>query len=516
MAWLICGHCGRHNTQGSESCASCGIDLSEPLHEETEETPSTVWLICAHCGRHNAQGSESCASCGKGLNEPLHGETEETPSTSGLICKDCGRDNAPDSNFCSSCGTRLELGDPAQADIGAPEADVPVTVGVPATEGSEARPPVTAGTTTKAGQGTPKGGRTALEEFRSPGSKSKGLSRSDKQALGLVAAVVVVGLLVVAILAGDEGSGRVATTSSPATPIPNITVSTEGQPLLAVQPFQSNYRRVRTLVGGTGHRKVDAETYSQVRDLVAGEKQYPTPQPSRNRSSEPSAEDLQQVWEFCGKVLQTPFEVSTEDFVRLGRLDVANISQPNARKVVELVARGRQQTDRDDGREVVLEFAAECELWRAVEEVREQARRWAIANESSKSVSPSVEPTRSSSAPSAGPLASLLEAQEKADSLSMMNATLDEIRRVVPQVAQGDVVTACQRYEYLIGVKKGFHGSYTEAQQAQLFRQTVEKLSDAEAAVLGVLISVETRGGNVWISGPDGVIAQCYAMMEGE
>ena len=481
-----------------------------------------AWLICGHCGRHNAKDGESCASCGQDLNEPLHEETERTPSTASLICKDCGRHNAPDSNFCSSCGTRLELGDPAQADTGAPEADPAATVGVSAMEGSEApeaSPPVPAGTTTKTSQGTPKGGRTALEEFRSPGSKSKGLSRSDKQALGLVVAIVVVGLLVVGfwqVIRDAVGVATTSTTSRPATPIPNITVSTEGQPLLAVQPFQSHYRRVKALVGGTGHRKVDAETYSQVRDLVAGEKQYPTPQPSRNRSSEPSAEDLQQVWEFCGKVLQTPFEVSTEDFVRLGRLDVANISQPNARKVVELVARGGQQTDRDAGREVVLEFAAECELWRAVEEVREQARRWAIANESSKSVNPSVEPTRSPSAPSVGPLASLLEAQEKADSLSTMNATLDEIRRVVPQVAQEDVLTACQKYEYLVGVKKGFHGSYTETQQAQLFRQTVERLSDAEAAVLGVLISIETRGGNVWISGPDGVIAQCHAMVEGE
>ena len=81
-------------------------------------------------------------------------------------------------------------------------------------------------------------------------------------------------------------------------------------------------------------------------------------------------------------------------------------------------------------------------MWRAVEEVREQGRQWAVANESSKSVSPGVEPTRSPSAPSVGPLASLFEAQEKADSLSTMNATLDEIRRVAPQVAQGDVLTA--------------------------------------------------------------------------
>ena len=95
-----------------------------------------------------------------------------------------------------------------------------------------------------------------------------------------------------------------------------------------------------------------------------------------------------------------------------------------------------------------------------------------------------------------------------------MNATLDEIRRVAPQVAQEDVLTACLQYEYLIGVRRGLHGNYTEAQQAQVFRQTVERLSDAEAAVLGVLISVETRGGNIWISGPDGVIAQCHAMAD--
>ena len=216
MAWLICGHCDRHNVQGSESCASCGKDLSAPLHEETEGTPSTVWLICAHCGRHNAQGSELCASCGTDLNAPLHEETEGTPSTAWLICKDCGRHNAPDSNFCSSCGTRLELGAPARADTGAPEADPPVTVGVPETEGSEARearPPVTAGTTTKTSQGTPKGGHPTLEEFKSPGSKSKGLSRSDKKALGLVVVIVVAALLVIGILAGDGGSGRVATPS---------------------------------------------------------------------------------------------------------------------------------------------------------------------------------------------------------------------------------------------------------------------------------------------------------------
>ena len=156
MAWLICGHCSRHNVPDSESCASCGTNLSEPLHEETEGTPSTVWLICGHCDRHNEQGSESCTSCGMDLNEPLHEEMEGSPSTAWLVCKDCGRQNAPDSNFCSSCGTRLELGAPAQADTEAPEADPPVTVGVPATEGSEARPPVTSVTSTKSSQGTPK------------------------------------------------------------------------------------------------------------------------------------------------------------------------------------------------------------------------------------------------------------------------------------------------------------------------------------------------------------------------
>ena len=28
------------------------------------------------------------------------------------------------------------------------------------------------------------------------------------------------------------------------------------------------------------------------------------------------------------------------------------------------------------------------------------------------------------------------------------------------------------------------------------------------------LISVETRGGSIWISGPDKVIAECYAMVD--
>ena len=107
MAWLICGRCGRHNAQGSESCVSCGTDLNEPLPQQTKEVRSTVWLICGSCGRHNAQGSESCVSCGTDLNEPLPQHTKEAQSTVWLICGRCGRHNAQGSESCVSCGTDL-------------------------------------------------------------------------------------------------------------------------------------------------------------------------------------------------------------------------------------------------------------------------------------------------------------------------------------------------------------------------------------------------------------------------
>ena len=122
--------------------------------------------------------------------------------------------------------------------------------------------------------------------------------------------------------------------------------------MLAVQPFESHYRRVRTLVGGTGHRKVDAETYSQVRDLVVGEEQYPTPRPTLQSTSRTSAEDLQ-VWRFCDKARNMEASLA-EDMVRLGRLDVANMS-PKARTIADLVARGRRQTSSEAVREIVLE-----------------------------------------------------------------------------------------------------------------------------------------------------------------
>ena len=49
------------------------------------------------------------------------------------------------------------------------------------------------------------------------------------------------------------------------------------------------------------------------------------------------------------------------------------------------------------------------------------------------------------------------------------------------------------------------------SEQPELFRQRVGQLTETQAAVLGVLISVETRGG-IWVSGSQKVTAQCHAM----
>ena len=274
MAWLICGHCGRHNAQGSESCASCGKDLHEPLHEETEGTPSTVWLICGHCDRHNAQGSESCASCGKDLHEPLHEEREGTPSTSGLVCGACGNQNAQGSSFCSSCGTKLGLGPPAKE--GPPVVADTKSLG-------EARPPVAMPLETEPPKPLVTEGAPELADADPPettpqmraGTPRRKMRLTEKWAIGLA---IVDGVLVMILLAtvneSEEDPNRAVAAASPKTE-KRVLVSAPGHPLMSIESGWSGYEAAKSVLRGEVERggtyKVSSEKYLEVRDAVRAE-----------------------------------------------------------------------------------------------------------------------------------------------------------------------------------------------------------------------------------------------------
>lgn len=123
LEWT-CPNCHSKNPGTTAVCQSCGapqpadVQFEQPAQEVllTQPPPqaaSAPDIHCAYCGTRNPAGSQTCASCGADLSEGTARQqgqvlgTHRPQAAPDVICPACGSANPATARRCSQCNTPL-------------------------------------------------------------------------------------------------------------------------------------------------------------------------------------------------------------------------------------------------------------------------------------------------------------------------------------------------------------------------------------------------------------------------
>ncbi len=103
--WMENGRCANDDLHASGYIWNPESKKSEPVVEETPETPSDA-RICHICGSENPEDVLHCGNCGA-----LFGESEQADNGN-KTCAFCGKENDSDALHCKYCGAPVGVNNP--------------------------------------------------------------------------------------------------------------------------------------------------------------------------------------------------------------------------------------------------------------------------------------------------------------------------------------------------------------------------------------------------------------------